>query len=372
MNILIFSWRGPGHPYAGGAEQSTFAHAKGWVNAGHSVTLFTSYYKGAKQEQNLDGVNIVRRGHQVFGVQLEAFMWYLFKSKQKFDLVVDEFHGIPFFTPLYIKGKKLAFIHEVTKEVWKLNPWSRPFNLIPYIIGSSLEPLIFKLLYSGTPFMTVSESTKNDLMEWGIKRDHITVVHNGVTLYHLKKIPPKEKRKTLIYLGAISKDKGIEDALKTFSCINNTEGDWQFWVVGKSDPRYLKKLKLICENLGIAEKTDFWGFVSEEKKFELISRAHVAINPSIREGWGLVNIEANSVGLPVVAYNVSGSKDSVQEGKSGLLSTSGDYEDLVSNVLKIISDENLYKKMQRQAIVWSKNFSWEKASKESLNLINRL
>lgn len=372
MNILIFSWRGPGHPNAGGAEQSTLEHAKGWAKAGHRVFLFTSYYVGAKREEEIEGVNVTRRGAQFLGVQIEAFKWYLFGSHAKFDLVVDEFHGIPFFTPLYVRGKKLAFIHEVTKEVWRLNPWPKPFNLIPSILGYFLEPLIFKFLYHNIPFMTVSESTKKDLIGWGIDTNDIRVIHNGVTIQNLQKIPQKEKRKTLIYLGAISKDKGIEDALKAFSFVSNTENDWQFWIVGKSDPRYLKKLKLLCEDLGINKRVKFWGFVDEKEKFTLLTRAHIAINPSVREGWGLVNIEANSIGLPVVAYDVSGSRDSVKDGKTGFLSPLGDYEGVAKQILKIMNNQNLYKNMQRQAILWSKNFSWEKSSKESLNLIKSL
>ncbi len=372
MNILFFSWRGPGHPYAGGAEQSTFNHAKGWITAGHNVTLFTSYYHGGKKEEYLDGLRIIRRGRQVFGVQIEALKWYLFKKKESFDLVIDEFHGIPFFTPLYVRTKKLAFIHEVTKEVWKLNPWSKPFNIIPAIIGSSLEPLVFKYIYSKINFMTVSQSTKKDLVAWGIKQNNITVVHNGVAIHKLKKKPSKETRKTLIYLGALSRDKGIEDALKVFSSIAGIEDDWQFWVVGKSDPRYLKRLKLLSESLGISKKVRFWGFVDEKKKFELLSRSHLAINTSIREGWGLVNIEANSVGLPVLAYDVSGSRDSVKQGETGFLSSPGNNNELAVNALKLINHKNLYQRMQNQAIIWGKNFSWKKSSRQSLNLLKKL
>lgn len=371
MNILIFSWRGPGHPNAGGAEVSTHEHTKGWVKAGHSVTLFTSYYQGAKRKEVIDGVTLIRRGRQFFGVQWEAFKWYLFGQHPEFDLVIDQFHGVPFFTPFYVRTKKMGFIHEVTKEVWRLNPLPRPFNLIPAFLGPILEPLMF-MFYKNIQFMTVSESTKNELVEWGIRQTNITIVHNGVTIHKLKEAPSKERKKTIVYLGAISKDKGIEDALKAFSSINNTEDGWQFWVVGKSDPRYLKKLKSLSENLGISSRVKFWGFVGEEKKFELLTRSHLFINPSIREGWGLVNTEANSVGLPVLAYDVSGSRDSVRQDETGFLSSPGNYNELAANAVKLMNDKNLYQRMQNQARIWSKNFSWDKSSRQSLNLLKKL
>ena len=370
MNILIFSWRGPYHPNAGGAEASTHEHAKGWIKMGHSVTLFTSIFAGAKRYDNVDGINIIRYGSQVFGVQLEAIKWYLFAPHQDFDLVIDQFHGIPFFTPLFVRKKKLGFIHEVTKELWKLNPWPKPLYFIPSILGSLFEPLVFRILYRTIPFMTVSESTKKDLISWGIPKENITVVYNGVNIPKVR-IYPKENMKTLIYLGAISKDKGIEDALKIFSAVN-IKGDWQFWVVGKSEPRYLIFLKKQSEILGIDKILKFWGYVDENKKYELLSKAHTLVNPSIREGWGLVVIEAARVGTPTVAFDVPGLRDSIINGKTGILVKKYSVESLTKAVIDLINDVGLYKSLVKNATAWSKNFTWEKSSENSLRLIERM
>ena len=240
MTILMLSWRGPGHSLAAGAEQATWAHAKGWVRAGHQVTLFTSVFPNCKPRERVDGIDIIRQGIDIFGVHLSACWWYLFGSHPKFDLVVDEFHGVPFFTPLYVRVKKLGFIHEVAQKVWSLNPWPKPFNLIPAIIGKIGEPLVFKLLYRQIPFMTVSESTKQDLQHFGIK--NITVVYNGVNLPDKLPHVSKEKVFTIIYLSALAKDKGVEDAIKAFNLINQSIPNSQFWIVGKGEPVYVKYL----------------------------------------------------------------------------------------------------------------------------------
>lgn len=370
LNILILSWRGPGHPNAGGAEVSTHEHAKGWVKAGHCVTLFTSYYQGAKEDEIIDGVKIKRCGRQVFGVQWEVFKWYRFKVHPKFDLVIDQFHGIPFLTPLFVKEKKLGFIHEVAKEVWRLNPWPKPMFFIPAILGTLIEPLIFKFLYRKIPFMTVSDSTKEDLISWGIPKINITVVHNGVNMPNIK-IPRKEAKNTLIYLGAISKDKGIEDALRVFSLLNKI-GDFQFWIVGKSDPAYLEFLKKIVKNLGIEKKTKFWGYVSEDKKYGLLGKSHILVNPSVREGWGLVVIEAAQMGTPTIAYDVPGLRDSIVDGRTGILCKKRNTLILTEAVIELINDKIRYARFSKQAFLWSKNFNWEKSAKMSLDLINRI
>lgn len=364
MNILIFSWRGIGHPRAGGAEQVSHEHAKYWVQKGHSVTLFTSSFEGSKNFEVVDGVQIIRQGSEKLVVHICAFIWFVFGKHDKFDLVVDEVHGIPFFTPLYVRGKKLAFIHEVAKEVWWLN-----FNYLAALLGFTFEPFIFKFIYKGIPFMTVSESTKRDLMNFDIPAKHITVVHNGVRT--IKVTSKKEKRKTAMFIGALAKDKGIEDALRVFSLIDKRGSSWQFWVVGRGTAEYLKFLKSFCKNLGIENRVKFFGFVSEKRKFVLFSKAHVLVNPSIREGWGLVNIEANSVGTPVVGYDVAGMRDSVISGKTGELVEVGDTDKLAFQIISLV-DSRVYKRFQKGALVWSRKFDWGKSGRQSLDLVENL
>lgn len=368
MNILILSWRGPNHPNAGGAEQSTHEHAKGWVKAGHRVTLFTAYYKGAKREEEIDGVYIIRSGRQMLGVHVDAFKWYLFGNHKPFDLVIDQFHGIPFFTPLYVRAKKIAFIHEVTKEVWRVNAWSNLIYQIPFTTGMILEPLIFRIFYRHIPFMTVSESTKKDLINWGIPDKSITVINNGINKPTFQKLPKKERKKTLIFLGALTIDKGMGDALKIFSILGHQDQNWQFWVVGKGD---LKSWQFKSKELGISKKMKFWGFVSQRLKYELLGKAHILVNPSIREGWGLVVIEAAAVGTPTVGYNVPGLRDSILNNKTGILCYPMPSA-CAEQILSLISNQSKYQTLRQNCFKWAKQFDWQKSSKNSLALIEKL
>src|SRR3990167_4527740 len=334
MNILVFSWRGPRHPHAGGAEYVTQKHAKAWVKAGHDVTLFTSHFRGAKIKETIDDVQVIRKGSEVFGVQIAAFTWYL---------------------------------------VGKYNPWPKPFNLLPYIVGTFFEPFIFKVIYKKIQFMTVSESTKVDLSGWSIPKRNITVIHNGMdSTYALKKMPEKSIKKTVTYLGALSEDKGVFDTVYAFSEIIRKDEDWQLWIVGKSSVDIDRRLKELVNNLNIKNKVKLWGFVSDKRKFELLAQSSYLINPSIREGWGLVNIEANSVGVPVIGYNVPGMRDSVIDGKTGVLVESGNYRLIAENVLKLFKDQSVYETYSANCRKWAAKFSWEKSTKESLDLIESL
>jgi glycosyltransferase involved in cell wall biosynthesis len=221
--------------------------------------------------------------------------------------------------------------------------------------------------------MTVSDSTKNDLIAWNIPKKNIKVIQNGVSISGMpKKLPTKEKKKTALYLGAISKDKGIFDAILAFNEINRKDDDWQFWVAGKSSEDMNDKIKNLINSLEIKNKIKLLGFVSDKKKFELFAKSHVLINPSVREGWGLVNIEANSVGTPVVGYKVPGMCDSVKDGNTGILVNFGDYRNLATSAIKLVGDKNLYPKFQVQCKKWAQKFSWEKSAKASLELIENI
>ena len=374
MNILIFSWRDSKHPLAGGAEQVMHEHAKGWIANGHRVTLFASKIDSLPFREELDGVEIVRGGYHYLGVQVAAFFHYI-KNRKSYDFIVDQFHGIPFFTPIYTKKPKVAVIQETARKVWFLNPLPKPLNWIVGLIGFLGEPFVF-LFYKNTHFITGSDSAKKAISKFGIPLKNITVVPHGVVISGKWGVESrswkKEKVKTIVYLGVLAKDKGIEDAIKCFEILNK-KGKFQFWVIGKAETKeYGEKIQRLVSKINLKERIKFYGFVSQDKKFELLSKAHILANPSAHEGWGLVNIEANSVGVPVVAYNSAGLVDSVKNGISGIICNENTPENLAKNILSLFNDEKLYEKLKQGSKKWSKNFSWNKSKNKSYLLIKKI
>lgn len=368
MNILILSWRDPKHPSAGGAEQVVLEHAKGWLAVGNHVTWFSSRFPDSSTEENIDGVKVVRDGYQYLGVQIASYFYYQ-KNKSNYDLIVDQFHGIPFFTPLYVKKPILAILQELAREVWFLNELPFPLNYLVGVVGYLFEPLVF-LFYKKVPFMVGSDSAKKDLVSIGIKPENITVVPHGVIVPKISKLPGKSKFRTISFLGALTKDKGVEDAIRAFALLDKT-GEYQFWIIGGGLSDYVDKLKSLVKDLGIQDKTKFWGFVNQKNKFELLSKTHVLVNPSAREGWGLVNIEANAMGTPVAAYKSAGLIDSVKDGQSGIFCNENTPRSLAETVEIILSSEKKYKILCATSIKWSKNFDWKISIKNSVGLINK-
>lgn len=365
MNILILNWRDPKHPLAGGAEISLEKQARYWVKKGAGVTWFSSHFKDARGEENVDGISYIRRGNH-FTVSL-SYLFYAFgKGYSQYDVIIDSFHFFPFFTPLYIHNKKIiGLINEVAGNVW--------FENLPYplaLIGYFLEPFVIRL-YKSKHFITGSNSARDDLVRVGLDGKKITVVHHGFTpSVKSNKNIKKEKNPTLVFLARLSKDKGIEDAVMTLSMLREKHANIKLWIIGKAEsPEYEKRLRKLIERYQLRTSCVFYGFVNEEKKYELLTKAWILVHPSKKEGWGLNVIEANSVGTPCVGYNVPGLMDSVVDGKTGLLVRSMP-DRLFQAIDSLLSSRIELERLSKNAMLWSRNFSWEKASKESWDILN--
>lgn len=368
--ILILNWRCPKNPKAGGAEKVTLIHGKAWVEKGWKVVWLAGKFKGGKREEIIDGVKIFRFGSPVSIYFLAPFI-YWFKFSGNFDLVIDQIHGIPFLSPLWaFKSKKIAFIHEVAQEIW-----DEMFGFPKNILGKLYERIYFHI-YRNIPFWTVSPSTEKDLIKCGILKENITVIPNGVDLDPVKEVPKKEKKITLIFVSRLVKMKGVEDALKVFAEVYRENKNSQFWIVGNGEEDYISFLKNQTKNLGIDKVSIFWGYVSEKKKVELLQKAHFLIHTSVREGFGLVVLEANSQGTPAIVYDSPGLRDLVENGINGFQFKKGCYQELANKVLDFFDskdkEKSSYFKIANSSIKNVSKYSWPLLTSISFNYLKQI
>lgn len=365
-SILILNWRCPKNPLSGGAEMVTLEHAKAWVKNGFTITWLAGSFVSAKQNEVIDGVQIYRYGSPISIYFLAPFL-YWFKWGGKFDLVFDEIHGIPFLSPLWAwKSKKLAYIHEVAQEIWdEMLPF--PIN----IFGKLYEKIYFNF-YRNVPFLTGSNSTKQDLIRYGINEKHITVIPHGLFLTPVSAVPQKEKNLTLLYVSRLVKMKGIEDAIRIFAEIRKKSSDAKFWIVGSGEVSYVKKLHLLVNGLHLENAVTFFGYIDEKKKVELYQRAHFLLHTSVREGFGLVVIEANSQGTPALTYDVPGLRDVVKNGINGYIFQKNYYEPIATRALSVFSNNVSYYKLTLSSLSNSSDYDWNSITRQSYDLVQTI
>ncbi len=367
MHILILNWRDITHPFAGGAEISLLEHAKYWKKRGATVVWIASMYPKAKREQELDGIRILRFG-SVYSVHLWAFIENIKGRFKDFDIIIDSFHFIPYFSIFYFnkKNKIVALINEVAGTLWFSNLFF-PFALIGFLLES-----YFLKLYKNVTFITGSDSAKRDLIAHGVHKNTIQVVNHGFSSVSIDTTLKKEKLPILIYVGRVSKDKGIEDIIEAFSYVKSKKPDVELWIVGKEEKKGLLTQIKKKYTSSMMSSVKYYGYVSEKEKFSLLKRSRVLVHASDKEGWGLNVIEANSVGTPAVGYHVPGLTDSIQHNKTGLLTIKNNPISLAEQLLYLLDNTILYKKLSKNATIWSKNFSWNSAGKKSWEIITEV
>lgn len=364
MNILLLNWRDPGNPKSGGAEYVTHEHAKGWVRLGDTVTWFAARYPGAAHEEWLDGVHVVRRGSAV-SVFFYAAVYYFF-HKKNVDVIVDEAHGIPFFAVLYARVPVILFLHEVAGNIWEVmySPWiSR--------VGSWLEH-VFLFVYRKKIIWTDAQSTVRELVDRGISRDMCRAIPCPIAHVSgaLQK-PKKNKWFTCIFVGRLVRMKRVEDLLAAFADIRRALPKAIFLIAGYGDPSYVGSLKQMAESLSLADAVIWYGRITEKKKYSLLAHSHLLLHASIKEGWGLVVLEAGSQWTPSVVYGVNGLIDVVKDGKTGRIVPTCDPHDLANAALSLYADSKIYSRMQKAAYIWSNTFLWNDVIRESHALLTR-
>lgn len=363
MNILILNWRDSSHPKSGGAEHVTMEHAKGWVRAGHSVTWFTGGYRGAPRENEIQGVHFVRRAGSLT-VYLYAPL-YLIANGHTFEVIIDEAHGFPFFAPLFTRTPVILFIHEIAGEIWD---YMFPFP--KNVIGKLLERLYFSL-YRRNLFWTDAPSTELELVGRGIPKVQCIVIPCPI-IRPLKGSGKKESLPTFLFVSRVVRMKGIEEVIKAFSFILKEEKRARLWIVGGGEHAYVRELKNMLEEYGEKGRVKLFGNVTDKKKFELMTRAHILLHASVKEGWGLVVLEAASAGTPAVVYNVSGLKDTVVNGKTGIVLKENSPVEMAKEALVLYRDTTRYRAFQKNAKKRASDFHWSDSVAMSLALLSRV
>lgn len=305
MRILIYNWRDWEHPMAGGAEIYTHRVAEEWVQQGHEVTLFCAGSPGLSDLDISDGVTIIRRGGR-FGVYNEARKFYEEEGKGKFDLVIDEVNTRPFMAPSFVTDAPvIALIHQVAKEVW-FHETAFPFN----VAGRYFLEKKWLRAYRNVPTVTVSESSKDSLHEYGL--ENVTVVPEGMSMPDVAADFTKEESPTVIFCGRLSPNKRPDHAVEAFRWVRDHIPNAKMWVVGTG------KMLATLERRKL-DGVSFLGRVSHQQKFELMGRAHALVATSVREGWGLVVSEAAAMGTLAFGYDVAGLRDSVKASSGELV-----------------------------------------------------
>lgn len=365
IRFLILNWRDIKHKWAGGAESYVHELAKNLVEKGHQVTIFSGNDGKSNNREIIDGVEVIRRGG-FFMVYIWAAIYYVTKFQDRFDIIIDSENGIPFFTPLYSRRPKFLLIHHVHQEFFN-DSLKFPMREI----AKFLEGKVMPYFYRNEKVMTVSESTKKDVLKLGIfNEENICIVNPGIDIKPVDKSIKKTNYPSILYLGRLKPYKNVDIAIKSFKIVLEKIPNAILNIAGEGDCE--QSLKDLVKNLDIEKSVVFHGRVDEETtKPILFKQSWVMIQPSSFEGWGITVIEANQMGTPVVASDIPGLRDSVLNSETGILVKPKSIKEFSKALIKLLKNNKLRQKMSEAGIERAKKFNWSENTDTFLSAIHR-
>ena len=365
MRILLLNWQDRLNPQAGGAETHLHEIFGRLARRGHSVTLLASCWPGAERRDTLDGIEVHRTGSR-YSFSAAAPRYYRRRLRgERYDVVVDALNKVPLFSPWWAKEPVVLLVHHLFgRTAFQEAPL--PLAAMTWLLERPLAAA-----YRGVPVQAISHSTADDLVERGLRREDVAVIHPGVDLEFFTPDPSvgRYREPTFVYLGRLKRYKGVEIVLQALARLGAEGVAARLIVAGKGE--WEPRLRALAAALGIEARVEFTGFVSEQRKREIFRRSCANVFPSPKEGWGITNLEAAGCGTPTIASDSPGLRESVVDGVTGILVPHGDVDRMAAALREVATTPGRAAALGAGALEFSKGFTWERAADETERHLQR-
>ncbi|CAN5840748.1 glycosyltransferase family 4 protein [soil metagenome] len=356
--VHMLAWRDLDDVEAGGSEVHASEVARLWAEAGIEVVMRTSFAQGHPSQAQRDGYRVVRKAGRYLVFPRSAASEALGRHGRR-DALVEIWNGMPFLSPLWARGPRVVFLHHIHAEMWKM---VLPPNLAR--MGDALERRIAPRLYRGSRMITLSPSSKEEMLEVGFRDHLVDVIPPGVD----RRFSPGGERSItplVVGVGRLVPVKRFDRLVRAVHRARRQAPDLRLLLVGTGPER--TALEALVEELDATSYVHFAGRVSDEALVDIYRSAWCVASSSVREGWGMTLTEAASCGTPAVATRIAGHLDAVVEGHSGLLAD--DVEGLAEHLATIAGDPELRDRLQAGALAHSSRFSWTNTATRILETV---
>jgi glycosyltransferase involved in cell wall biosynthesis len=357
LHVLVLADRDWKHNDTGGNGANLWAQISRWVEAGTRVTVVAGQYPGGKAVEHFGpNLTVHRMGTRatVFPRAMAAVVRGVGRDA---DVVLEVINGITFLTPLWLRKPRVAMIHHVHRELF-IQEFPRTGGLLFRV----LERWPLRLLYRRTPFLTISEAARDDLVREGIPRQNITVEYLGVEPEGFEPVE-RAPDPRLIFVGRLKAYKRVELLLDVLEAVPEASLD----VVGEGD--HAPDIEEEVARRGLGSRVRMHGYVDGARKAELYGRAWVNVTASASEGWSLTVMEAALCATPSAALAVGGLTESIVDGATGYLAR--DVPELSARVRQLLDDANLRSRLGEAAERRARSFTWDRSAATFLEVLRR-
>ncbi len=374
MKIAVFAKSTTLHKNYGGLETQNRALCEELTKRGHEITIFSPKRDFEGNDAFVNGVKYVfidaEYGNYLLS-SLKKNSWIKkslevfeeFHRNEKFDLVlgqssaaesiIENKRNLDIKTASISHGTALSELITFFKNISGIKDIYWLLRNTQYFLRQYFGRQRRFVLHSDV-VIAVSNYVKKSLMsETFVDDKKVKVIHNGVdgSLFKNEKTEKDRKHTDIYFIGRVEKSKGIITIIKMMKDINR---DVKLHVVG--DGPCLEEAKKKAEDLNIKDRIIFYGKMPHYEFIKKIS-PDIFVFPTKRiEGFPMVLVESMFFGIPVVAFDMGGVSDAVENGKNGFLIESGNVSLFKEKLVELIDDKTLRSDMG--------NYAKEKAEKE--------
>lgn len=390
INIIANSIAGP----MSGGDRIWIECARRWINKGCTVNVFTTE-QGLRRGKNygLDKANYTlwpSRNFDKYGL----FVTYLartIKGSIKRLLADQAGNGVIIYSSSDFWPDSIpAFIMKLRnkKTIWIAGfflfapkPWQRvsPYKGKKWFTGlfywATQLPIYWIVKKFADMVFVTSEPDVGKFVTKKRDRDKIIVIRGGVDIDPSKKylnseevIPVKERKYEAVFVGRFHYQKGAFKLIDIWKLICEREPSAKLAMIGIGPLE--AKIKERLRRLNLENNIALLGFMDGKEKYEIFKQSKIVVHPATYDSGGMAACEAMAWGLPGVSFDLEALKTYYPKGM--LKTRCFDLKAFAENIIRLLQDEELYKKAREDALAWAKEWNWDKRANDILNTIKKL
>lgn len=360
MKVLIFS--SYYHPHRGGVEIYTASLCKYLRRAKIEPTIITCNTEGIAKNQKIEDTKVVyldcwhilRKTLPIpkLNRRNKLIIKRLLQQRPTWILTQTRFFPLSFWAAYLAKKHHLNHLHiehgckhAISNSKYR----TKLYHLYDHLFGKYIitnAKINFAISKEGIPLLKHLGAKKYALAPNSIEIEKFNLPRRKNKTY-----------KTIIYVGRLIEQKGVQDLILAFKKINTSKN--KLVIIGSG--YYLKKLE---EMSGDNPNIIFKGELDRNEIAKELAQADLFVNPSYAEGLPTSVLEAGAAGLPIIATDVGGTKEIIQNGKNGFLVKPKNIRLLTQKINILLNNRKLsgrFSKNIRQTIMinynWSKNIN---------------
>lgn len=296
----------------------------------------SSSFERELEKSSVTNIRICQRWKRLDRSLCSIINLYRVIKNEKPDLIHS--HGITENIIVGVIGSLLKIPIVATYHTDPFNRYKNERSIVKrikrYVYELIYIRLLTKMVSRNFAYITVvSGAMKKSFVQYGFEENKTRVVYCGADIVDtsIKYKMKKHKRSIIVFVGRVIVDKGCDCLLRACKIIADRRRDFKLYLIGDGDVIYFEDM---AKKLGIKRRVVFTGFQRDLREFLL--KGDFFVLPSRGEGLPISMLEAMAYGLPIIATNVGGISEVINDGENGYLVPPDDEISLANAIDRMI------------------------------------